>query len=73
MDEERYAHVLYCCALNKDLLRFKDGAMTVIAIKSISLSGGQRSRIALARALYSRASFLLMDDVLGAVDTEIRE
>ncbi|KAJ6788123.1 hypothetical protein PWT90_09487 [Aphanocladium album] len=47
--------------------------VTVVSIKGVSLSGGQRSRIALARALYSRASFLLMDDVLSAVDTEVRE
>ncbi len=73
MDEERYTHVLYCCALDKDLLSFKGGDMTVITIKGVSLSGGQRSRIALARALYSRAGFLLMDDVLSAVDTEVRE
>lgn len=73
LDDERYTHVLYCCALHKDLLRFKHGDMTVITIKGVSLSGGQRSRIALARALYSRASILLMDDVLSAVDAEVRE
>lgn len=73
MDAQRYSHVLYCCALDKDLLNFKDGDMTVITIKGVSLSGGQRSRIALARALYSRASFLLMDDVLSAVDAEVRK
>ncbi|OAA37332.1 ABC transporter, transmembrane domain, type 1 [Beauveria brongniartii RCEF 3172] len=73
MVEERYACALYCCALDKDLLRFEDGDMTVISIKGVSISGGQRSRIALARALYSQASFLLMDDVLSAVDVEVRE
>lgn len=73
MDEERYAYVLYCCALDKDLLSFENGDMTVITIKGVSLSGGQRSRIALARALYSQASFLLMDDILSAVDPEVRE
>ncbi|EJP70387.1 ABC transporter [Beauveria bassiana ARSEF 2860] len=71
--EERYARALYCCALEKDLLGFEDGDMTVISIKGVSISGGQRSRIALARALYSQASFLLMDDVLSAVDVEVRE
>ncbi|KAM3484424.1 hypothetical protein MY8738_002276 [Beauveria namnaoensis] len=71
--EERYARALYCCALDKDLLGFEDGDMTVISIKGVSISGGQRSRIALARALYSKASFLLMDDVLSAVDVEVRE
>ncbi|KAM3498011.1 hypothetical protein MY10362_008653 [Beauveria mimosiformis] len=39
----------------------------------VSISGGQPSRIALARALYSQASFLLMDDVLSAVDVQVRE
>lgn len=73
MDKERYARVLYCCALDKDLLRLKDGDMTFISIKGVSLSGGQRCRVALARALYSRASYLLLDDVLSAVDAEIRE
>ncbi|KAH8717299.1 ABC transporter ATP-binding protein/permease VMR1 [Beauveria bassiana] len=73
MVEERYVRALYCCALDKDLLGFEDGDMTVISIKGVSISGGQRSRIALARALYSQASFLLMDDVLSAVDVEVRE
>lgn len=73
MDEERYALVLYCCALDKDLHKFRDRDMTIITIKSVSLSGGQRSRIALARALYSQASFILMDDVLSAVDAEVRK
>lgn len=72
MDAKRYAHVLYCCVLDQDLKKFKDGDLTVISIKGVSLSGGQRARIALARALYSRASCLLMDDVLSAVDAEVR-
>lgn len=73
MDPERYALVLHSCALDKDLAMFKDGDATLIAIKGVTLSGGQRSRIALARALYSRATILLMDDVLSAVDAEVRE
>lgn len=73
MDKEKYALVLYSCALNEDLAQLKDGDATKIAIKGVSLSGGQRWRIALARALYSQASILLMDDVLSAVDAEVRE
>lgn len=73
MDSERYALVLHSCALDKDLAMLKDGDATLIAIKGVTLSGGQRSRIALARALYSRATVLLMDDVLSAVDAEIRQ
>lgn len=73
MDRKRYSHVLYCCALDKDLSLFADGDATVISIKGVSLSGGQRSRIGLARAMYSQATTLLLDDVLSAVDAEVRE
>ncbi|KAJ3487606.1 hypothetical protein NLG97_g6379 [Lecanicillium saksenae] len=69
----RYHSVLYACALEKDLSTFQNGDRTVIGIKGTTISGGQRWRIALARALYSRATVLLLDDVLSAVDAEIRE
>ncbi|KAJ2961221.1 hypothetical protein NQZ79_g3555 [Umbelopsis isabellina] len=44
------------------------GDLTEIGEKGITLSGGQKARVALARAVYSRAQHLLMDDVLSAVD-----
>lgn len=72
-DEERYARALHSCALKKDLATLKDGDSTLVGIKGVTLSGGQRWRVALARALYSRASLLLLDDVLSAVDAEVRE
>ena len=40
------------------------GDMTEIGEKGINLSGGQKARLALARALYSNADILLMDDLL---------
>ncbi|KAL3961877.1 hypothetical protein ACCO45_003400 [Purpureocillium lilacinum] len=57
----------------KDLATLKDGDSTLVGIKGVTLSSGQRWRVALARALYSRASLLLLDDVLSAVDAEVRE
>lgn len=69
----RYASVIHACALEKDLRAFPDGDRTIVGIKGVSLSGGQRWRIALARAFYSRATLLLLDDVLSAVDTEVRQ
>lgn len=46
--------------------------MTEIGEKGITLSGGQKARVALARAVYSRAKNVLMDDVLSAVDGKIK-
>jgi ABC-type protease/lipase transport system fused ATPase/permease subunit len=46
----------------------EDGDQTEIGEKGITLSGGQKARVALARAVYSRAKNVFMDDVLSAVD-----
>ncbi|KAF9644674.1 pleiotropic drug resistance ABC transporter [Thelephora ganbajun] len=67
-DEVRYDAVLEACALKRDLAIFEAGDLTEIGEKGITLSGGQRARIALARALYSHASCILLDDPLAAVD-----
>ncbi|KAI7849482.1 P-loop containing nucleoside triphosphate hydrolase protein, partial [Circinella umbellata] len=66
--EKRYKETLRSCALDKDLAILEDGDMTEIGEKGITLSGGQKARVALARAVYSRAKNVLMDDVLSAVD-----
>ena len=65
---KRYRDTLYACALDKDIEMLDDGDATEIGEKGITLSGGQRARVALARAVYSRAQNVLMDDVLSAVD-----
>lgn len=69
-DEDWYQEVLSCCALEDDLPRLPGGQgdLTEIGEKGLNLSGGQKSRIALARAVYSNADVLLLDDVLSAVD-----
>ncbi|CEP08191.1 hypothetical protein [Parasitella parasitica] len=66
--EKRYKETLYACALDKDMDNLEDGDLTEVGEKGITLSGGQRARVALARAVYSRARNVLMDDVLSAVD-----
>ncbi|KAF2814641.1 ATP-dependent bile acid permease [Mytilinidion resinicola] len=70
-DESRYQKVLSACALHQDLLLLSDGDMTEIGAHGINLSGGQRWRITLARALYSRAGTLIMDDIFSAVDAHV--
>ncbi|WFD34654.1 hypothetical protein MCUN1_001495 [Malassezia cuniculi] len=68
-DGSRYRAVVAACALARDLDALDHGDLTIVGENGVGLSGGQRARIGLARALYSRAGVLLMDDVLSAVDT----
>ncbi|KAG6829812.1 hypothetical protein H0H87_010041 [Tephrocybe sp. NHM501043] len=67
-DEERYQKTLEVCALISDLEILEDGDEAEIGERGVNLSGGQKARVSLARAVYSRASILLLDDVLSAVD-----
>lgn len=69
--DSRYQKVLRACSLEKDLELLVDGDKTEVGPKGVSLSGGQRWRVALARALYSRAGILVLDDVLSAVDAHV--
>ncbi|CBQ67860.1 related to multidrug resistance protein [Sporisorium reilianum SRZ2] len=68
-DQDRYDKVLECCCLKPDLKTFPDADQTEIGENGVSLSGGQKARVALARAVYSRSPVLLLDDVLAAVDS----
>lgn len=65
---KRYQAVLEACSLRGDLQQLEHGDMTDVGENGTELSGGQKARVALARAVYSRASILLLDDVLSAVD-----
>ncbi|KAJ7054182.1 multidrug resistance-associated ABC transporter [Mycena amicta] len=65
---ERYAKTLEVCALLPDLEIFQYGDLSEIGERGITLSTGQKARVSLARAVYSRASILLLDDILSAVD-----
>ncbi|OAA40500.1 ABC transporter [Beauveria brongniartii RCEF 3172] len=68
-DEKRYRKVVGACCFNVDLEEMEHGDQTVIGSGAVALSGGQQARVALARALYSSASLLLLDDIFSALDT----
>ncbi|KAI0260098.1 P-loop containing nucleoside triphosphate hydrolase protein [Gloeopeniophorella convolvens] len=67
-DETRYRKVIYQCGLTRDLSLFEAGDRTEVGEKGLTLSGGQKARVTLARAVYSSAEILLLDDVLAALD-----
>ncbi|XP_065723649.2 probable multidrug resistance-associated protein lethal(2)03659 isoform X2 [Drosophila suzukii] len=71
MDRRRYDAVVKECALERDfdLLPLKD--KTIVGDRGASLSGGQKARISLARAVYRQASIYLLDDPLSAVDSNV--
>ncbi|XP_033208086.1 probable multidrug resistance-associated protein lethal(2)03659 [Belonocnema kinseyi] len=71
MNKGRYDKVLRVCQLEKDFIMFPHKDQTIIGEKGINLSGGQRARINLARAVYAEADVYLLDDPLSAVDAHV--
>jgi ABC-type transport system involved in cytochrome bd biosynthesis fused ATPase/permease subunit len=61
-DEKRFEKVVEACALLPDFARWALREHTEIGERGVSLSGGQRARVALARAIYSHAPCVLLDD-----------
>ncbi|XP_060989327.1 ATP-binding cassette sub-family C member 4-like [Dama dama] len=70
-EQDRYEKVIKACALEEDLQLLKDGDLTVIGDRGTPLSGGQKARVSLARAVYQDADIYLLDDPLSAVDAEV--
>ncbi|CAI8500572.1 unnamed protein product [Hanseniaspora opuntiae] len=82
-DLSLYNDVLFACALLPDLQSFKSGDLTELGESGITLSGGQKARISLARACYRSCyekkyfdndkvndGLILLDDVMSALDAK---
>jgi ATP-binding cassette subfamily C (CFTR/MRP) protein 4 len=70
-DSERYNAVIEACALDKDIESLPNGDLTIVGERGVTLSGGQKARVNLARAIYHEADVYLLDDPLSAVDAAV--
>ncbi|XP_024116451.1 multidrug resistance-associated protein 7 [Oryzias melastigma] len=68
-----YQAVIEACALSDDLSILPKGDKTEVGENGVTLSGGQKARLALARAAYMDKDIYLLDDPLAAVDTDVAE
>ena len=68
LDIERYKKVLEICQLISELSQLPGGEMTEISSNGQNISGGQKARISLARAIYKDADIYLFDDPISSVD-----
>lgn len=70
-EEGWYEEVLEACCLDEDIANLPHGDDTVIGERGVNLSGGQKARLALARAAYKKAELNLFDDPLSALDSKV--
>lgn len=70
-NQEMFDKALKASQLEHDIEKFKKREDTVIGERGINISGGQKARISLARAVYSEADIYLLDDPLSAVDPQV--
>ena len=71
MDKEKYNKVINICQLEQDLLIFPLGDQTEIGEKGVNLSGGQKARLSIARAIYNDSDIYIFDDPLSSLDAYV--
>ena len=70
-NEERYKKIVSICQLEQDFNSLPKGDKTEIGEKGVNLSGGQKARISIARAIYDNAEIYIFDDPLSALDAYV--
>eukprot|EP01032_Pedospumella_encystans_P009078 gene9078-10720_t len=73
LDERRLQRAIYVASMQDDLKILQGGLDCEIGERGINLSGGQKARVCLARAVYNDAEVYLLDDPLSAVDAHVGE
>ena len=72
-DKKKYVDTMLACQLERDLIEMPAGDLSEIGEKGINLSGGQKARVSLARAVYADSDIILMDDPISALDAHVRK
>jgi ATP-binding cassette subfamily C (CFTR/MRP) protein 4 len=70
-NQRLYNEAIRISCLVSDLQLFQKGDQTMVGEKGITLSGGQKTRLSLARAIYADADIYIMDDPISAVDAKV--
>ncbi|XP_039674707.1 multidrug resistance-associated protein 4-like isoform X3 [Perca fluviatilis] len=71
LNPQKYDRVLRACALKRDMDLLPGGDLAIVGDRGANLSGGQKARVSLARAVYQDADIYLLDDPLSAVDAKV--
>ena len=69
----KYVDTIQFCELERDLKILNAGDFTEIGEKGVNLSGGQKARLGLARAVYQDRDIYLLDDPISALDVKVRK
>ncbi|KAJ2214245.1 ABC transporter C member 13 [Coemansia sp. RSA 487] len=72
-DEKFFWQIIEACDLTQDIQEMPERDLTKVGARGLRLSGGQKTRLALARALYLRADVYIFDDLLSAVDARVEK
>jgi len=70
-DQALYLKTIRACNLHEDFKQFEYEDQTIVGERGVTLSGGQKARLSLARAFYARSDIYLLDDPLSAVDSRV--
>lgn len=70
-NQQQYDYSLRNSCLSADLELLENGDETLVGERGITLSGGQKARLTLARALYANGDIYLLDDPISAVDAKV--
>ena len=71
-DQQKYDDTMRLCELEEDITVLPGGDLTEIGERGINLSGGQKARVSLARAIYADRDIYLLDDPLSALDSNVK-
>ena len=72
-NKRRYVKTIEACQLEADLKLMPAGDRSEIGERGVTLSGGQKARLSLARAVYHKSEIILMDDPISALDADVRK